>query len=215
MRYMIPLFYRITRQVSRFLVVQPRLFCSLNVAAVLQLSDIMKAKSCDGPQEMDIMEWMGRVALELIGQGGLGYSFNALEGTIKNDYAEAVREFTCATSPNFFSPKSGQAKWISLCPNARPTLARLQLPQQILPWATQVGPSWFRRWLAKTLPWEDLNRMVDMVDFMHETSTKILEEKKTALEKGDDAVMHQVAEGRDIMSVLRESFFHDDTCPDC
>lgn len=38
---------------------------------------------------------------------------------------------------------------------------------------------------------------------MHKTSTKIFEGKKKALEKGDDAVVHQVAEGRDIMSILR------------
>lgn len=41
---------------------------------------------------------------------------------------------------------------------------------------------------------------------MNETSIKILEEKKKALKKGDDAVVHQVAEGRDIMSILRKCF---------
>lgn len=46
--------------------------------------------------------------------------------------------------------------------------------------------------------------MVEIIDVMHETSTKILEGKKEALEKGDDAVVHQVAEGKDIMSILRE-----------
>lgn len=43
-----------------------------------------------------MMEWMSRLALELVGQGGLGYSFNALDENAKNEYAEAVREFSYA-----------------------------------------------------------------------------------------------------------------------
>lgn len=44
-----------------------------------------------------------------------------------------------------------------------------------------------------------------MVDVIHETSKMIFYSKKAALEKGDDAVVHQVGEGRDIISVLSES----------
>lgn len=51
-----------------------------------------------------MMEWMSRVALELVGQGGLGYHFNALNEDAKNEYAEAVREFTYAIHLNFNSP---------------------------------------------------------------------------------------------------------------
>lgn len=67
-------------------------------------------------------------------------------------------------------------------------------------------PASVRRWLAKNLPWKDLNNVTEIVDVMNETSIKILEEKKKALKKGDDAVVHQVAEGRDIMSILRKCF---------
>lgn len=49
-----------------------------------------------------------------------------------------------------------------------------------------------------------VNRMVELSDIMDETSREILNSKKMALEKGDDAVVHQVGEGRDIMSILRE-----------
>ena len=49
--------------------------------------------------------------------------------------------------------------------------------------------------------------MAYIVDAMHENSTKILEMTKKALEKGDDAVTHQIAEGKDIMSVLCESSY--------
>ena len=37
----------------------------------------------NGPQEIDIADWMGKLAFELIGQAGFGYSFGTLEG--RND----------------------------------------------------------------------------------------------------------------------------------
>lgn len=40
-----------------------------------------------------MLDWMGRTALELIGQGGLGYSFDPLVANTNNDFAEAVKAF--------------------------------------------------------------------------------------------------------------------------
>lgn len=37
------------------------------------------------------MDWMGRVALELVGQGGLGYSFQALDERVSNEYGVALK----------------------------------------------------------------------------------------------------------------------------
>lgn len=41
--------------------------------------------------ELDMLRWMGRAALELIGQGGMGYSFDNLVEDTRNEYAEAVK----------------------------------------------------------------------------------------------------------------------------
>ena len=54
---------------------------------------VIKSNVSDGPRELDMLDWMSRVALELVGQGGLGYSFNALDDSINNEYREAAREF--------------------------------------------------------------------------------------------------------------------------
>lgn len=54
---MIPLFYEVTER--------------------LRVS--LKKKTANGPKEVDIMQWMTRTALELIGQSGMGYSFDTLE----------------------------------------------------------------------------------------------------------------------------------------
>jgi hypothetical protein len=37
------------------------------------------------------MMWMSRAALEYIGQGGLGYSFDALDETKTNTYSEVIK----------------------------------------------------------------------------------------------------------------------------
>ena len=41
---------------------------------------------------------MGRAALELLGQGALGYSFDPLVDDTTNDFAEAVKSFLCVVS---------------------------------------------------------------------------------------------------------------------
>ena len=53
----------------------------------------MKAKLEQGSDETDVLGWMHRCALELIGQGGLGYSFDPLVEDRPNEYGAALKEF--------------------------------------------------------------------------------------------------------------------------
>ena len=49
----------------------------------------------DGSKDIDMLSWMSRTALEYIGQGGLGYSFDSLssaEGSA-NPYSSSVKGF--------------------------------------------------------------------------------------------------------------------------
>lgn len=43
------------------------------------------------------------------------------------------------------------------------------------------------------------------VDLMHERAVAICEEKKRLLAQGDEAFKDKVGEGKDLMSILRES----------
>ena len=43
--------------------------------------------------EVDILAWMGRTALELIGKGGLGHSFDPLVESKPDAYANAMKQF--------------------------------------------------------------------------------------------------------------------------
>ena len=54
--------------------------------------------------EVDVLNWMGRTALELIGQGGFGHSFDALVENTPNAYADAVKDFVYALRPPHTSP---------------------------------------------------------------------------------------------------------------
>ena len=44
-----------------------------------------------GEKDVDILEWMERAALELIGQAGLGYSFDPLVEDMKNEFGDALK----------------------------------------------------------------------------------------------------------------------------
>ena len=60
--------------------------------------------------------------------------------------------------------------------------------------------------LFRLVPSEDFQRITKISDIMREHSQRIIDEKKVALRKGNDALSHAVGEGKDIMSICR-------TCP--
>lgn len=49
-----------------------------------------------GISEIDLLNWMTRVALELVGQGGLGHSFDQLDKDEINPFAEHVKALVYA-----------------------------------------------------------------------------------------------------------------------
>ena len=59
-----------------------------------------------------------------------------------------------------------------------------------------------QRWLLDRLPHAGLQRIKEIVDTMHRCSVSIFESKKAALAAGDESVLRQVGEGKDIMSIL-------------
>ena len=53
-------------------------------------------------------------------------------------------------------------------------------------------------------PFGVVQRLRQIIDTIHARSIGIIDEKKAALEQGDEALKEQVGEGKDLMSVLRE-----------
>ncbi len=51
----------------------------------------MEAEVQDSCKEMDMLSWLNRTALELIGQSALGYSFDPLVSESRNVFGDALK----------------------------------------------------------------------------------------------------------------------------
>ncbi|KAH9852205.1 cytochrome P450 [Lenzites betulinus] len=127
--------------------------------------------------ELDMLSWMGRTTLEVLGQGVLGYSFDPLVEDAPDEFAKTVKAFF-------------------------PQMQKSAVPRVLLPYFVHIGSAAFRRRVMEHLPNANIRRMKEISDSMHARSVLIFNEKKAALARGDDAVKHQVGEGRDVMSIL-------------
>ncbi|KAF8966255.1 cytochrome P450 [Flammula alnicola] len=157
MREMIPTFYNVT----------------------YKLRDTIANRVKDGPREIEIMSWLTRTAMELIGQSGLGYSFDPLtEDGVPHPYSIAAKTLV-------------------------PTVSRMRfVSTYFLATLSKIGTPKFRRFVVDILPWKNLHEVRDIVDVLHNTSVEIFESKKRALAEGDEALAHQIGQGKDIMSIL-------------
>ncbi|KAM5543445.1 hypothetical protein V8D89_002696 [Ganoderma adspersum] len=72
-----------------------------NVSRKLQKGVENLVSGHDGPVEVDMLLWMGRTALELIGQAGLGYSFDPLVSDSPDEFMLAIKSFGYIGTPAF------------------------------------------------------------------------------------------------------------------
>ncbi|KAI0651533.1 cytochrome P450 [Trametes meyenii] len=182
LREMQPLFYEIVHKTRDAIMSRAR-------ASPVAVSS---EKGASPVVELDVLSWMGRTTLEVLGQASLGYSFDPLTEDVADDFANAVKDFF-------------------------PQLVKSAIPRLLLPLLLKIGTPAFRRRIVDATPNAYVQRMKGIVDTMHERSVLIFNEKKEALARGDDAVKHQIGEGRDIMSILlRENMVasEEDKLPD-
>ncbi|OBZ77377.1 hypothetical protein A0H81_02561, partial [Grifola frondosa] len=131
----------------------------------------------NGPTEVDMLTWMGRTALELIGQAGLGYSFDPLVEDVPDAYGDAIKQFI-------------------------PVLFGLGIWRRIMPVLPMIGSAAFRRKIVDMIPSKRVQKLKTIVDTLDRRSKDIYQQKKVALEKGNKALLQQVGEGKDLMSIL-------------
>ena len=148
--------------------------------------------------EVDMLSWMGRTTLEILGQAGLGYSFDPLTEDCPDDFANAVKDLLYA--PLIITSMFGQALSHRL---RSPQMVKTSIMRLLLPYVAEIGSAAFRRRIVEMFPSKGVQRLRDIYESMHERSVLIFNEKKAALAKGHDALKHQIGEGRDIMSILR------------
>ncbi|KAJ7234370.1 cytochrome P450 [Mycena haematopus] len=143
----------------------------------------LASKVANGPEEVDILHWLSRCALELIGQGGLGYSFDNLGDNSGND--QPVHPYSEALS------------------GIQPLIIQLSLAfRLILPWASKIGTPRFQRTVVDWVPWKALHDFRDTLDIMDHTTRQIFEAKKNALSSTGE--WSATDGGKDIISILMQ-----------
>lgn len=73
----------------------------------------------------------------------------------------------------------------------------------LTPYVAKLGPPAFRRWiLDNCVPDPKVQYLKGLIDFMSVQAKDLIFQKRMALKEGDEAMMQQVGEGKDIMSIL-------------
>ncbi|XP_006457615.1 hypothetical protein AGABI2DRAFT_79965 [Agaricus bisporus var. bisporus H97] len=157
MRDMIPLFYEVTDR----------------------LCSSLKTKLRDERQEVDILDWLSRTALELIGQCGMDCSFDSLEGE-GNDhpFAQAIKQyvgsFGFVLNPFF------------------PYINKWNLPR-------------LKRFTVDHIPIDRVQKLKGVIDVIYNNSRDIIDKKKSALASNDKAVAAEMMKKKDIISILSKA----------
>ncbi|EIN04859.1 cytochrome P450 [Punctularia strigosozonata HHB-11173 SS5] len=142
-----------------------------------QLRDALTRHISGSDNEIDVLEWCSKAALEYIGIGGLGYSFETLKEGANNAYSNSAKNLLPAVFP----------------------IAPLSI---LLPYITAVISPDFGRKLVDVLPFPTLRNVKNIVDMIDETSRMIYEQRKQTILRGDGEEYDQVANGKDIMTTL-------------
>jgi hypothetical protein len=56
--------------------------------------------------------------------------------------------------------------------------------------------------MMNILPWKSLHDLRDITNNLHAMANEVIDAKKSALRRGDKAVLEQIGEGKDILSIL-------------
>jgi len=63
--------------------------------------------------------------------------------------------------------------------------------------------------MLKVIPNKAIKKAMEISDVLDEQSRRIFEEKKLAMKQGDEAVLRQIGEGKDILSRLSTIFSYE------
>ncbi|KAF5316745.1 hypothetical protein D9619_006488 [Psilocybe cf. subviscida] len=133
----------------------------------------------DVTRKVDLASFMTRAALELIGQAGIGYSFDTLE---EDEPTHPYCKAAVGLMPSFYPLRF-------IAPFAAPLVRKYGNPK-------------FCRFIMDLLPYKALHDCRDIVDVMDRTSREIFAQKKRALADGDEVLITKIGQGKDIMSIL-------------
>jgi len=152
MRRLTPIFYEVTHRLRKALSTQ------------LQ----------QGPKEIEMLQWLSRTALEIIGQGGLGHTFDSLEQPEPNPMADAIKSIPLLISPFLvFRP--------------------------LLPFFLGFSTAEVRKRLADWIPIPRLQRLRKMSTLLEDTAKDVLASRRAGIANGSDDSSRK---GSDLMTIL-------------
>ncbi|KAI0653685.1 cytochrome P450 [Cubamyces menziesii] len=133
-----------------------------------------------GTAEVDMADFFGRTALELVGQAAVGHSFDPLTEIKHNPYSDALKAYL-------------------------PTLYTLSSYFQLYAFLRPLIPPPLRRPLANLLPSRRMKAVLHILDTMHESAVEIYNEKKR--EAAANGLRNDDASDRakDLMTVLLQA----------
>ncbi|CAE6431984.1 unnamed protein product [Rhizoctonia solani] len=125
---------------------------------------------------LDVYKWLNAAALEVMGQAGFGYSFDALEPNLEGvDYLNASHKITTL-------------------------MLKLWFITPALPWLMKFGSRRFRRVIVNSLPFGPIRALRDAVDILNDVAVKVYRIKKE--ESDNDMLDSGEHLSRDVMSSL-------------
>ena len=74
--------------------------------------------------------------------------------------------------------------------------------KDLLPYIVKIGSPEMRRKALEMFPRGLVSEIREVSDILTEASTQVLRQKRSALEKGDEAMENMAGKGKDILSVL-------------
>ncbi|KAJ6631796.1 cytochrome P450 [Mycena sp. CBHHK59/15] len=178
MRALTPTFWGIAYQARDVIRTKVRAACAPDAGKATQ-------QTPTAPQRpsavLDLWKWSSRAALEGVGVGALGYSFDALDDeTEDNAYMVAARELPYTVYP--------LRKFMPICI-----------------WCMRTLPVWLQRALARLTPLPRVQKVRRIVATLQRNSEALYAAKKVALRAGDAEAAAQVGAGHDVMSVLMKA----------
>lgn len=145
-----------------------------------------------------MLHWMTRISLEMIGQSGMGYSFDSLKDDADSadihPYSRSVKRFGYVTQSLFF-PIGIDTINRGLLSGASTFI----VTQYILPFAARYDYPRFKRWIVDHLPSQWVQDLKDISDVIQQTALDIYKKKQQSMEQGHD---HDAK--KDVISILSE-----------
>lgn len=83
-------------------------------------------------------------------------------------------------------------------------MSRTRLLGFIIQWMSYIVPEELMKTIFRMSPRKNVRELLKISDIMRRRSQEIIDEKRVALRKGDEALLQEVGEGKDLMSICRK-----------